>query len=145
MSRSRAVARERVEHPRSRRYRRHAAVELCADGDEQHHLRRGRPERVDEHLLHRERPGAGGRVDLLDRERDAEREDVAEDRRDDDRHDHAARRRSRGVLGLLAHVRGGVVARVGVLRLQQSEQEHEPQPRVREAAVVDRLREDRPE
>ena len=124
MPRHRTVARERVHHPRRRGDRRHPAVELCTDDDRQHHLRSRRPEGVEEDLLDRECAGRTCPFEVLDGERDAECQDVAKDSRDDDRHDDAARRPTRGALRLLAHVRRGVVARVGVLRLQQAQRQH---------------------
>ena len=138
-----AVAAEGEEHPGVRRRRRHAAEELRDHGDQQQQLRPHPRERRGPDGHRRRRVGGGRRIDLRvggDHERDGQNEDPAGDQRDDDGADDPPGCRDVGVVGLLGHVRRGVVAREGVLRHQQPD--HEDEPGDTERRLVLELRED---
>ena len=92
-TRERAVAGERVDHPRVRGHRGHAAEELGHDHDQQQQLPAGVADGVDEDLGRRHtcRRVPIALVVALDREGEADQQDPAGDHRDDDRHHDAAR------------------------------------------------------
>ena len=75
-------------------------------------------------------------IRLLDRERDADKQHPARDERDQDRHDDAARAAARGVVGLLGHVRRGVVPGEGVLGHQQPDRQDVPPADVEPGEVL---------